>query len=79
MVSFNFHLLDAGYNVVLTHRTEAGAMLYHCITRDFPRCKVIATEEQHQQLINAMADQARVATEWTQCRRTPSGWCCCHL
>ena len=42
IVSSDFDLLNAGYDVVSTHRTDTGAIRYHCIPRDFPRCKVIA-------------------------------------
>jgi len=62
LVSYDFHLLDPGFSV---ERFDSSTMTYTCIPRDFPRCRIVTTEAQYQELIDAMTERAR-----TQVMRT---------
>ena len=66
MVSFDLHLLQSGFKLVKSDRNDAVELLHHCIPHDFPRCTVIANQEQYYQVINAMADHARKEVEQQQ-------------
>jgi hypothetical protein len=58
LVSFGFQLLEAGFKVEMYDRA---AGMYTCTPRDFPRCRIMITDAQHQEQLQAWI--ARAETE----------------
>ncbi len=53
-VSYDFHLLDPGFNAV---QKNAAAGTYVCVPKEFPRCKITVTQVQLDDLLRSMHDR----------------------
>ncbi len=54
-VTYDFHLLDPGFTI---EKFDSDTRIYTCVPRDFPRCRIEATNEQHDELISSMIARA---------------------
>jgi len=67
-VSYDTSLLDGGFTVI-SRDSENGT--YTCRSNDFPRCKFVMTDEQHQAHIYSLADAAGAQVRQTVTHYVP--------
>ena len=63
-VSYDFHLLDCGFNTVQKNTTPG---TYICVPKKFPRCRITVTQVQLDDLLRSMHERLMTRFKYSSC------------